>query len=201
MDSKRKIISTAALVAFLIACGSGPGGRQAIADVTDAMFNALVARVTTNESAIATLQDVQAPNLVDVNGTVVGPILGRGNGGTAIVEVTINGLPYVASFGPGGTWYPKITYYNDPGCSSSPVWIDAREVEAGFDYVWAFTRPDSVTAWRSIEPVRSDAIILVGWRKDGRGFCEGIQSPRLKFYSSQVIGGSADVYTPPFSIE
>lgn len=56
MKNFKHMTATAALVAFLVACAGG-GGTQALADVTDAMFAALSARVTANEAAIDSLQD------------------------------------------------------------------------------------------------------------------------------------------------
>ena len=70
MDSKRKIISTAALVAFLVACGGG-GGAQAIAEhISTAMFDALSARVSTNESSIAALEATPPPPVPGVTNLV-----------------------------------------------------------------------------------------------------------------------------------
>ena len=198
MDRKRKMIGTAALVAFLGACGGGGGAKAVAEHITDAMFNALSARVPANESSIVTLQT--ASNLLDVNGTVVGPIVGRGNGGTASVNVTVSGTQYVASLGPDGTWRPKVYYNNEPTCSiANGMYVDQREVEAGFDYVWS--PGDFITSnsgWYNLETI--DANFVPGWIKDGFGSCTGIQNPRLKFYSANFIGAS-DVYLAPFNVQ
>lgn len=198
MNTKRKILSTAALVAFLVACGGG-GGVPALADVTDAMFNALASRVTANESAIATLQTTQAPNLVDANGTIVGPVVGRGNGGTAQVAIVVNGIDYVATFGPGGTWRPKQTYHTEPTCNlSASLFVDQREIESGFWFLWS---PGDFNPNQSgfYDLVPANGNVIPGWIKDGFGSCTAVQNPRLKFYASHFVGAS-DIYQAPFTV-
>ena len=128
-------------VVFLVACG-GSGGREALADVTDAMFNALVARVTNNESAIAQLQTAPPPvgseTLVDANGVTVGGIVGHGTGNNVQVDILLQGIGYTATFTPAGSWQPLNTYHTEPTCSqSSSHFIDRAEITVGFWFAWS----------------------------------------------------------------
>jgi hypothetical protein len=127
----KRLISITALVAFLVACGGG-GGAKALADVTDAMFNALVARVTANESSIVALQTATPPpvpgaaNLVNDAQEVVGEIVGVMSTGRVMVLLP-NG--YVVNFRndmPGDSDAWDTLYFTSLNCDGIP-YVTATE--------------------------------------------------------------------------
>ncbi len=181
-------------VIFLVACGGG-GGSNALADVTQAMFDALVARVTQNESDIAALQPATAETLVDANGNVVGTIVGHGAGNNVQVDVTLNGIGYTATFAPAGSWQPLDTYHTEPTCSQgSSHFIDRAEITVGFWFAWS----DGVD-WFSLSPVAGQ--VIPGWKREGfGGSCMAIANPRAQFYTATLIT-AGNQFTGPFSIQ
>ena len=181
-------------VIFLVACGGG-GGMQALADVTDEMFNALVARVTQNENAIAALPATLNETLVDVNSSVVGAIVGHGTGNSVQVDILLNGIGYTATFTPAGSWQPLNTYHTEPTCSqSSSHFIDRAELTVGFWFAWS-----DGTDWFSLLPVNGQ--VMPGWKREGfSGSCMAIANPRAQFYTATLITGGSQ-FTGPFSIQ
>jgi len=184
-------------VVFLVACGSN-GGQQALADVTDAMFNALKARVTANEQAIDALAPPHVETLADSNGVVVGTIAGHGAGNSVQVNIDVGGLAYVAAFGPAGSWQPRDTYHTEPTCSlSQSLFVDRAEVPDGFNFVFSFGNGHN--SWYRLDVVSGQ--VIPGWKREGyAGQCVSIQNPRMTFYAANSVGAS-DTFTPPFHIE
>jgi hypothetical protein len=184
-------------VAFLVACGGG-GGAEALADVTDAMFNALVARVTKNENDIAALQPPPVETLADANGATVGTIVGRGTGNSVQVDIDVGALAYVATFTPAGSWQPLNTFHTEPTCSlSASLFVDRAEIVAGFGFAFSFNTDPST--WYSLTPVAGQ--VMPGWKREGfGGQCVAIVNPRAQFYVAQTVGASA-LFVAPFHIE
>lgn len=181
-------------VIFLVACGSG-GGVQALADVTDAMFDALVARVSQNESDIQMLQPTLNEILVDANGGTVGSIAGHGAGNSVQVDLTLSGIGYTATFTPDGSWQPQDTYHTEPTCRQSPShFVDRAEITVGFWFTWS-----DGTDWFSLMPVNGQ--VIPGWKREGfSGQCVAIANPRSQFYTAQRLT-AGNTFVAPFSIQ
>lgn len=183
-------------VAVLVACGGG-GGKQALADVTDEMFNALVARVTANENAIAALQPVPVDRVLDANGNEVGPVVGVGAGAMRMVSVNAGGLWFTMAFGPNGSWEPVTRYYTEPTCTTPSYFVDRNEITAGFDFAF-FGEGDNATLY-DLTPVSGQ--VIPGWKREAfSGQCASIGNPRLSFYKADRVGVATGQYTPPYHV-
>lgn len=195
MNMKTKFLQVLTVV-FLVACGSG-GGGQALADVTQAAFDALVARVSTVERDVAALAPAPVANVVDANGLSVGEVVGTGHGGSRHVSVEVGSLFYTATMNDAGSWQPVNTYHTEPTCNkSASLLIDARELPGGFDFVFSFNSDHS--NWYAVQPV---AQTIPGWIREGyNGQCNSIANPRLSFYRAYSIGGTSQ-FVAPFHIE
>lgn len=184
-------------VAFLVACGSG-GGRQAIADVSQAAFDALVGRVSNVERDLAALGQAPIEHVVDANGDTVGEVIGYGSNGMAVVRIQIGSLWYRASIGPNGSWSPVDTYHHDSTCGGGTL-VDRREIQPGFDFV--FSTSDNLFSWERLQ-AGTGPIVPMTKREAYQGQCVGVSpNPRLAYYVVGPVGQASQPFTPPYHIQ